>query len=250
MQKPAISIKASSLSWTNSEGFVVTISLETMNVRAAGSVLPGQWFFRWLRWESMSAYPCSWLRLESLTTSVEARVSIGHCTEWLTKHMQCAQATARHRKRSPWTWHAFSCFPCICDKGLGWAMCNSLGHRMWPTTEFCLLSGHRSRWFFRWYPLGLQRERGFWSQAESPQLMSPPLVPWACLPYHALPVLSSNAILPFYLVMWLALLRSSVWKAHHSFQLMSSTVDILRCSLCASGDRKSKCELLNGVLWC
>lgn len=155
MQKPAISIKASSLSWTNSEGFVVTISLETMNVRAAGSVLPGQWFFRWLRWESMSTYPCSWLRLESLTTSVEARVSIGHCTEWLTKHMQCAQATARHRKRSPWTWHAFSCFPCICDKGLGWAMCNSLGHRMWPTTEFCLAFWSQEQVIFQAIPIGI-----------------------------------------------------------------------------------------------
>lgn len=41
MHKPAISIKASSLSLTNSEGLMVTVSLETMNIQAPGSALPG-----------------------------------------------------------------------------------------------------------------------------------------------------------------------------------------------------------------
>lgn len=214
MHKPAISVEALSLSLTNSEGFLVTISLGTTNTQASGSVLPRQWFFKWLCWEYMSAHPHSWLILECLTF-VEKRMPIGNRAKWLRKHIWCTWATAGHRKRSPWTQHILSHFLCICDdKSLGWTMPNDLRTRMWLSIEFCWVSGHRSRVIFQAIPIRITA-RGFWSEVESPWLKSPLLVHCACRPCNAFPVLSLlhlkchppllSRVRFFYLVMWLAL---------------------------------------------
>lgn len=82
--------------------------------------------------------PASFLAYTRMSNDTGGRVPTGYGTEQLIKHIECAWATARHRKRLPGIQHALCCFLYLFkNKRFGWTMSNNLWSRMWPATEFC-----------------------------------------------------------------------------------------------------------------